>query len=83
MGRGIVKVSYGVLEQALHLPEDHRIIGIRLVDSFSDTFEICVEGPSLPEVAENASTRSFQYSVTVTEDRDDLVPSRAYVGTFS
>lgn len=83
MQRAIVTVSYCILEQALHLPAEHRIIGIRLVDTFSDTFEICVEGPSLAAVPEKGVTPRALYTVTVSENRDDLVPSRTYVGKFS
>lgn len=83
MRRAIATVSYCILEQALHLPAEHRIIGLRLVDTFSDSFEICVEGPSLVDVLEGEVTPRVQYMVTVSENRDDLVPSRTYVGQFS
>lgn len=80
---GIVVVSYGVIEQALHLPEGHRIVGLRITDSFSDTFEIAVEGQSLPELVEGGAIPRVQYRITVTENRDDLMPSRTFVGKFS
>lgn len=79
---GIMAVSYGVLEQALHLPEGHRIAGLRLVDSFSDSFEIAVEGPSLLEVAENQAYPRVQFQITVTEG-PELVPARTFVGKFA
>lgn len=81
MGKGILAVSYGLLEQAMHLPEGHRVVGVRQGDNFTDSFEMAVEGPQLPEKAENAVTPRVQYQITVTEDAE-LVRKRTFVGKF-
>jgi hypothetical protein len=80
---GIVKVSFVALESALHLPEGHRIRGLRITDNFTDTFEIAVEGPSFQVTDESEAIPRVQYTVTVTEDREQLVPARTFVGKFS
>lgn len=79
---GIIVVNHGLLEQLLRLPEGHRIRGLRLTDNFSDTFEIAVEGPSLPErLLPGDVIPRVTYTVTVSEV-DELVPVRKFVGKF-
>lgn len=81
MGRGILTVSYSCLEQVLHLPEGHKVVGLRQGDNFTESFEIAVEGPQLPEKAENAVAPRVQYQITVTE-AEELVRKRTFVGKF-
>lgn len=79
---GIVTVTLGSLDEMLHMPEGHRVVGIRLVDSFSETFEVAVEGPTLPLRGENDVTQRVQYQVSVTEE-PELVRKRIFTGKFS
>lgn len=78
---GIVVISFGLLEQILHLPEGHRVYGLRVTDTLSDTFEVCIEGPSLGELPEGRVIPRVRYEVSVTED-PELVRTRTFVGKF-
>lgn len=81
MRLGIIRVSFGLLEQVLHLPEGHRVRAVRDFEGGLDTFEVCVEGPTLVDVKPGDTTPVVQYQVSV-EITDDLEMKKTFTGKF-
>jgi hypothetical protein len=79
---GVVKMTYGFIEQAMHLPEGYRICGVRSADGFTDTIELAIEGPSMPERKAGEVPVCVRYLVTVKEDPNDLIPRKTFLGAF-
>ncbi len=55
MGHGILSVSLEVLQGALLIPEDHKVVSAHY-DPHSRTFQLLVASDKLPEVAEGYAT---------------------------
>jgi hypothetical protein len=72
----------GFLGDLMHLPEGHRIVAVRMSDSFMDAIDILVEGPTLPVVRACEVAPRVQFLVTVTED-GTMVRERKFEGKFS
>jgi hypothetical protein len=80
---GKFRVTLHLLEQLLHLPEDHHIRAVRGVDNGLDyLLEVLVEGPTLPESPINDEhPPEARFSVSVEENKR-LVRERKYSGKF-
>ena len=52
--RGIMKVTYELLEDMLKLDGDHHVVSVQNMpeDSFNDTFSVILSGPTCPEIPE-------------------------------
>lgn len=79
--RGVLRVSLGLLECLLHLPEGHRIVATRPSDGFIDAVDVLVEGPTLPSVAIGQVTPRVQLIVTQVET-DTMVRELEMEGKF-
>ena len=78
---GIVTITFALLDDMLHLPKEHHVVGIRAVDT-GEVFEIAVQGPTLPLRKHGEVTPRVQYQVSMTEE-PELVRKRVFTGKFS
>lgn len=80
---GILRVNAAALEIALHLPDLHNVIDVRRHPTRIDEFEVLVAGPTLPESEVGTQTPVVNYTITVTEDASNMVPTKTFTGKFS
>ena len=46
---GFAKVSFRILEEAMHMPPDHRIRSVIVGWNFEPFVKVVIEGPQMPE----------------------------------
>lgn len=66
--RGILRVTGSFLSEKLGLPSGHSVIGVRDGAFGSDTFDVLVDGPTLPVVQEGEVTPVVKMRMAVEFD---------------